>query len=413
MKNKLKENQGITLIALVITIIVLLILAGVSIAMLTGQNGILSQAENAKTRTTQSSAEEMVSVAIGGLQAENLGDTSKITPQMIADQVNEENNRSDVTAEGTSFPTNIVFNDDGIKVSVDVNLKVGDASDEETDLPIYSVDIDESKIAPKELFRIEKITEASNTKLASTEGITLSDDTVGTARILGIWPEYCNENGYDPISDTSGKYSDTNYKINYPGITDSLIIPYQVEIDGELYKITEVNLNVYSAFTLTGIPRIENIIFPNTVTKIEMKGSTDSGNARGVNNVTKNIVLSENTTEICDYMFAGCNKISTVNIPQNVTKIGQCAFYGCEGLSNINIKGEIESIGDRAFSYCTNLSEITIKESVRTVGNYLFENWSSSQTIHVPFAEGEEPPGWPASWKHSTGANIDYKEPVS
>ena len=42
------NNKGITLIALVITIIVLLILAGVSIAMLTGQNGILTQARNSK-----------------------------------------------------------------------------------------------------------------------------------------------------------------------------------------------------------------------------------------------------------------------------------------------------------------------------------------------------------------------------
>ena len=41
------NNKGITLIALVITIIVLLILAGVSIAMLTGSNGILTQANRA------------------------------------------------------------------------------------------------------------------------------------------------------------------------------------------------------------------------------------------------------------------------------------------------------------------------------------------------------------------------------
>ena len=50
-KIKKKEN-GITLIALVITIIVLLILAGVSIAMLTGDNGILTQAQNAKNTYT-------------------------------------------------------------------------------------------------------------------------------------------------------------------------------------------------------------------------------------------------------------------------------------------------------------------------------------------------------------------------
>ena len=38
LKNTFKKNKGITLIALVVTIIVLLILAGISIAMLTGQN---------------------------------------------------------------------------------------------------------------------------------------------------------------------------------------------------------------------------------------------------------------------------------------------------------------------------------------------------------------------------------------
>ena len=55
---KLKENKGITLIALVITIIVLLILAGVSIAMLTGENGILSQAAKAKEETEKAQANE-------------------------------------------------------------------------------------------------------------------------------------------------------------------------------------------------------------------------------------------------------------------------------------------------------------------------------------------------------------------
>ncbi len=56
MINKYKNMKGITLIALVITIIVLLILAGVSIAMLTGQNGILTQAQNSK-RAAEESAE--------------------------------------------------------------------------------------------------------------------------------------------------------------------------------------------------------------------------------------------------------------------------------------------------------------------------------------------------------------------
>ncbi len=43
-----KERRGVTLIALVITIIVLLILAGVTIAMLTGDNGIISKSNASK-----------------------------------------------------------------------------------------------------------------------------------------------------------------------------------------------------------------------------------------------------------------------------------------------------------------------------------------------------------------------------
>ena len=57
MKKSMREN-GITLIALVITIIVLLILASVSIAMLTGNNGILTQAKNAKQATEEAAQRE-------------------------------------------------------------------------------------------------------------------------------------------------------------------------------------------------------------------------------------------------------------------------------------------------------------------------------------------------------------------
>ena len=62
-KTKVKEtkkqfNKGITLIALVITIIILLILAGVSIAMLTGENGVLTKAQDAADEYEKASQEE-------------------------------------------------------------------------------------------------------------------------------------------------------------------------------------------------------------------------------------------------------------------------------------------------------------------------------------------------------------------
>ena len=67
------NNKGITLIALVITIIVLLILAGVSIAMLTGNNGILTQANTARTETATAEAEESCKLAVANIITENQG----------------------------------------------------------------------------------------------------------------------------------------------------------------------------------------------------------------------------------------------------------------------------------------------------------------------------------------------------
>ena len=58
LRNTLRRNRGITLIALVVTIIVLLILAGISIAMLTGQNGILNRASEAKEKTRVAQEDE-------------------------------------------------------------------------------------------------------------------------------------------------------------------------------------------------------------------------------------------------------------------------------------------------------------------------------------------------------------------
>ena len=54
----MKEQKGITLVALVITIIILLILAGISIATLTGENGLFKRAKDAKNNTVDAQTAE-------------------------------------------------------------------------------------------------------------------------------------------------------------------------------------------------------------------------------------------------------------------------------------------------------------------------------------------------------------------
>lgn len=86
MKNFVKTNKGITLIALVITIIVLLILAGVAISMLSGDNGILNKAKQAKDATRGGEVQETVALeAANNAGAEYLGGTKKTRPQVISE----------------------------------------------------------------------------------------------------------------------------------------------------------------------------------------------------------------------------------------------------------------------------------------------------------------------------------------
>ena len=66
----MKNQKGITLVALVITIIVLLILAGVSISLVVGQNGVLGKATNSVMAQKAASTKEAVSLAINALETE-------------------------------------------------------------------------------------------------------------------------------------------------------------------------------------------------------------------------------------------------------------------------------------------------------------------------------------------------------
>ena len=127
MKLNLKERKGITLIALVITIIVLLILAGVSIAMLTGQNGILTQAQNAKTTNENKSAEEKVKLAI--MAARSQSETGALdADKLIAEITNNYGGTASKTDNG--FPVNATV--DGKTFIVDGDGNVGGNGSTET-----------------------------------------------------------------------------------------------------------------------------------------------------------------------------------------------------------------------------------------------------------------------------------------
>ena len=361
----MKKEKGITLIALVVTIVILLILAGISISMLTGENGVITQARKSKEATEQAKVEEHVSIALASVIAKNNGSTVGITPKMVADQVNEDESRTDVYAQNeTAFPTYIIFPKENRKA--EVNLNTGEFGENSA----YSADVKEEDIAPVNLFDYEIINDGS------TGALTLDNLPTKTVKITRVKPEYCNSRGYNP--DTyECDFTDTNYAIIYNGtkISDTLIIPYQVDgkyvtngIEGEFYKVTEACIYAASGYSKNP-PRVKKIIFPNTITKI-------TGSAGYYNDTIEEIVLSKNIKNIDSDAFRECSSLTSITIPDGVISIGICAFSGCSSLTSITIPDSVTSIGSSAFSGCSSLTSIVVSE-----GNNVYDSRNNCNAI--------------------------------
>ncbi len=117
-----KEKKGITLIALVITIIVLLILAGVTIATLTGENGILTRASETREKANYESAKETIQLAIIAAQ--------------INDDLTLDNDtlKSELDAIGASYTSNFsLISYKGYTFSI---TSLGNVTDQPSNIPL-------------------------------------------------------------------------------------------------------------------------------------------------------------------------------------------------------------------------------------------------------------------------------------
>ena len=155
-KQERRKEKGITLVALVVTIIVLLILAGISISMLTGQNGILNRAQEAKEKTELAGEEELrkLTQMQAAMNLENTTYTDNSTGEEITvtipaqcavSQVEGENTLKDglviIDVNGNEWvwievpKTNEIYITAGIEIS---NFTMDEYNKIEEDLHIYT-----------------------------------------------------------------------------------------------------------------------------------------------------------------------------------------------------------------------------------------------------------------------------------
>ena len=106
-----RTQNGITLVALVITIIILLILAGISISALTG-SGLFGKAKESKQKTVEKTAEEQVKLAIMG----SYGQDGKVNLGELKENLNKIPGITEITEETISFPKTVTIDGQEVKI---------------------------------------------------------------------------------------------------------------------------------------------------------------------------------------------------------------------------------------------------------------------------------------------------------
>ena len=374
-KINIKNKKGITLIALVITIVVLLILAGVSIAMLTGNNGILGQANKAKIEQSHGAVKEGISLAYNEWQIEiNTATTTKLaTTKTVKIQGEEERGKSGTETTFLGFLKNKKYIREGTENVLDVEKLIGSRQalgngTEEND--VYKIEQERGGYILKYYGNnTEKIT-LWQVETFSDEDIFVYDETADGIEIVGIdfTKLECEEEetGF-------GIYAEEEHQSSAIKVKDMKTLKIPSTINGK--NVVSVNFSygrsvgiseLYNRSSI--VTGIEEIIFPETVKVI---GSETDAMVLQFVSVTK-VELQEGLEEIratenrwgYKSPFLGMTELEEITIPSSVKKISAGAFYGIRSITNnkpfvINIKGKgseadfEESYGGQ-FSICWN-----------------------------------------------------------
>ena len=145
MKQKLKREKGITLVALVITIIVLLILAGVTLAMVMGDSGIFGKANSAKEKTKLSNAEETIRLEVLENKVKSkTGDAEALTNDQLKEKIAKKLTEQDYT---------VAEDNNTVTYYEDKTINIEDYLDKESTSKAYNIG-DSVTIGSEEFFVI-------------------------------------------------------------------------------------------------------------------------------------------------------------------------------------------------------------------------------------------------------------------
>lgn len=315
---KLKNKNGVTLIALAVTIIIMLILAGATISILTGNSGITTNASKAKTKSYLADIKEEYELYLSEKRMDDEYDLDTLYA-----------NDKTIRYEGNEVGTGIAEICSSIKKGDEkkfeiIKGKIYYVSQDKNVIPI-AVELGFS-INPYEITDGGVLKSSSmNLYLVDNDGHLDLSEYEGKIKTIeaGAFSKVEIESGINPLQ--------------------SIVLPK---------GITTIGDDAFSYNT-----SLTSIKIPNTVTSIGKRAF------QGCTNLTS-IEIPDTVTYIGDYCFSGCNRLQKIKLSKKIQTINQRLLQGCSSLTEIEIPEGVKSIGYAAFISCNKLTTITLPASL-------------------------------------------------
>ena len=432
MKTKIKQEKGITLIALVITIVVLLILAGVSINAIFSENGIINKAKDAQNKMNQATQNDLIGLNELDKLISSLTDktTEEAVPKIAMFDTGKKvrDKMYNLMPEGTiGKDSNYSCN-----VSIDAIEKYNGVPDLTKMAESNIVSLGESSFPIYMWAEKSGKTEIRNPvgmKGLTAEGDNDSSKKVETGKIY--WWSESDSVYLNP--DSSQMFAGIPYLTNIDGLKD-MKTDYVVNMSNMFYSVgTQLsNIDALSGWNTSKVENMSGMFYrwslANSLSNVNALLNWDTSKVKnmssmfaGNNELTDIEGLKKwNTSNVTDMhnMFGdgdsgGCaftnlSAISNWNVKNvtnmtgmfymcselediseiwnwNITEIAQSMFLSCSNLKTITIPSTITKISN-AFEGCANLTKVKILATDATkfeVGSGAFNNMASNSKIYV------------------------------
>ena len=429
-------KKGITLVTLVVTIMVLIILAGIVISILYNNN-IIEKTKKASFANELSSVTDAVKlnkISFSNASLSYFGKQEKI-------EFEEEVEVSDSTLPDSLKieiakvrHLGVTYKNDDALISEfesydDENLWYVDSQITGDPTPKqYIYDTSNGTIFKVKQTKIEG--NIYHSYMWYTLSSNLPDDILNPEDIVNA------------INDSDWEVNESGYITKYKGNQSNVIIPNVINGERVLgigdginsifgtespsvtqitisKGIVSINANAFSssktqntnAITLneglmqiganafTGISGIHKVVIPSTVSVVGdnifsgcnnlneltlSKAALDKGiyGLTATKSTIQTVTLHNGISDIPTHSFVNQTKLQNITMPDTITSINTSAFEGCTGLQSIILSEELITIGDSSFngSY---LIHLTIPSKVLTIGNKAFYNCSQLQTVTI------------------------------